>query len=1099
MAKGFYEYESFSYGDPLMERGRPQVYADLSERYGGRRSVHGTPTAEVDVSDPMIARNLRENYAYAMEQGSVAEFAMTRIPEYRMQAANAINSGFYDKAAEIKKTIGDFVSAHYADLSKWTNLRHNGEEGRKISEGVRSVLTGNYLTEWTGAKNLRGEAMSLGAFLDQNSEENRQRTIKNQAAETQLPLDVVRAISDENDPDHVIYGRFKGILSQGQRPPQSLAGGREALPDNTLKNELNTVRQLVGTYGPDREGQPPRQGLRFADVDEMGAFLDTVNSLHASDQVSPGKSFVMDLAGSWLANAPSQGDSASRLRHMHDYVQRVSDISDVLVERLHEGLDGAKQGSKIESRALRHQANALSVAFANRVAKAGYDIPLDGKEASDALAKATEDVAALKNYGIDLARGKGYADRVADIAIARLDGVPNKGLTDVTTFTQTYVPLLDRLKSPREITLPDGKTMSLDAPAAWFEDMVVRAAGRAMYDSRGRGGRVYDEGAVRRSVMDAILDTAVFKGRGDYADTVAGHVVSILNGNETRSLQELMMEDTGAFDRETLTPKAIRSEGGNIATDDGFSRAATDPAGTFALSPGESGAGVPPQPVEGSGVEGYKGASQNPTESMSRVSRILAGDIRDYARLRIEERNNTRPAFDSKESLDRRSSGLLNNEKQRTEAVNEQKYAAKVYGQMASDAFESDLSPEIREVLEDGSLVRAAQRNTDSVTERYVPTGVLDKLQGELTKDSDPKAQWTAAALLLTILAKGDSSLKDHKSSIGAGLLAAGLKAADVQVPLRPALVGAGIFGMGVRGGPVFLDPGSASLHTSSGSASSYIYAEFVKSFNDAMLNLGLPPITPSGREGDIRAGARVTIGQLAARLMEHPLAKQSALVQSGFLSLEGKSLDYDAAFNWLHKQRHSNMESLHERSSGVPPPTDETQESARRVCSMLYGKNDIVRSAAERVVQHYKALGWTDKDEVASLTAGQLAKLSELYRHEGPAAVAQYVAKEEMTQVAYLPQPRVRPEDKVKPGQRRYYLDLSRVNRVVGDERTIEDAKRKLRELYNAPDLDSILAITQVEGKSIYDRELADDRKARLEEEVTRNRLRLNQQYNPE
>lgn len=1080
MAKGFYEYESFSYGDPLMERGRPQVYADLSERYGGRRSVHGTPTAEVDDSDPMIARNLRENYAYAMEQGSVAEFAMTRIPEYRMQAANAINSGFYDKAAEIKKTIGDFVSAHYADLSKWTNLRHNGEEGRKISEGVRSVLTGNYLTEWTGAKNLRGEAMSLGAFLDQNSEENRQRTIKNQAAETQLPPDVVRAISDENDPDHVIYGRFKGILSRGQQPPQYLAGGREALPDNTLKNELNTVRQLVGTYGPDREGQPPRQGLRFADVDEMGAFLDTVNSLHASDQVSPGKSFVMDLAGSWLANAPSQGDSASRLRHMHDYVQRVSDISDVLAERLHEGLDGAKQSSKIESRALRHQANALSIAFANRVAKAGYDIPLDGKEASDALAKATEDVAALKNYGIDLARDKGYADRVADIAIARLDGVPNKGLTDVATFTQTYVPLLDRLKSPREITLPDGKTMSLDAPAAWFEDMVVRAAGRAMYDSRGRNGRVYDEGAVRRSVMDAILDTAVFKGRGDYADTVAGHVVSILNGGETRSLQELMMEDTGAFDRETLTPKAIRSEGGNVATDDGFSRAATDPAGTFALSPGESGAGVPPQSVEGSGVEGYKGASQSPTENMSRASRILAGDIRDYARLRIEERNNTRPAFGSKESLDR-----------------ERQYAAKVYGQMASDAFESDLSSGIREVLEDGSLVRAAQRNTTGpVTERYVPTGVLDKLQGELIKDSDPKAQWTAAALSLAILANGDSSLKDHKVGVGTGLLGA----VSTRSRIRPVLGSAGIFGRGIRGEPVvFLDPGSASLHTSSDSASSYTYAGFVKSFNDAMLNLGLPPITPSGREGDIRAGARVTIGQLAARLMEHPLAKQSALVQSGFLSLEGKSLDYDAAFNWLHKQRHSNMESLHERSSGVPPPTDETQESARRVCSMLYGKNDIVRSAAERVVQHYKALGWTDKDEVASLTAGQLAKLSELYRHEGPAAVAQYVAKEEMTQVAYLPQPRVRPEDKVKPGQRRYYLDLSRVNRVVGDERTIEDAKRKLRELYNAPDLDSILAITQVEGKSIYDRELADDRKVRLEEAVTRDRLRLNQQYSNE
>lgn len=199
---------TYSY-DRIGHRGEARSYGAWT--YQNPPSSYNPAASSLSEQDE-AHENWMKDIELAREKGSVAEFAMHKIPAYRSKILTAMGNGDYGRVQALDQEISDFVKKNREGLQPWANLQRSGPQGVALSERVRQILDGSYKDAWALASTSQGgQAQTLRQFLIEWSAEAQASRLKSFARRHGLNMGLARAIADEGDALHPLFANDKRI------------------------------------------------------------------------------------------------------------------------------------------------------------------------------------------------------------------------------------------------------------------------------------------------------------------------------------------------------------------------------------------------------------------------------------------------------------------------------------------------------------------------------------------------------------------------------------------------------------------------------------------------------------------------------------------------------------------------------------------------------------------------------------------------------------------------------------------------------------------------------------------------------------------------
>lgn len=477
--------------------------------------------------------NWMRDIELAREKGSVAEFAMHKIPAYRSKILTAMGNRDYARVEALDKEISDFVKKNREGLRPWANLQRSGPQGVALSERVRQILDGSYKDAWALASTSQsGQAQTLRQFLIEWSAEARASRLKSFARRHGLNMGLARAIADESDALHPLFANDKRIYDEIDTTP-----GIALADDERVRMASDWIR-TKWTLAHDKEVISAFTGEDGKlDVRELTAFLSAwENNLPRTK--NGGISIVKDA----IASYKELKDSRSPMRpetFVQDFVRFQGGLARTVTTVNDKGIVTSQQPSPVSM--------AQAMGLANAALRVGLKLDLSPRQifGNEDLARLLADQCAgvqrFRDFGFKIySFDKTLDENMAETAFARI-GVP--GAVNKMSFYRDGMCALDRavmsvheyVLDPCSAEVVPRTRVAQNTRLASLEKRIRKALAAALLSQRRRGEAwqiTVDRVMLNGDGRDVVKDT-VRKSLAEvtYNETVKDAIVDAYLGN----------------------------------------------------------------------------------------------------------------------------------------------------------------------------------------------------------------------------------------------------------------------------------------------------------------------------------------------------------------------------------------------------------------------------------------------------------------------------------------------------------------------------------------------------------------------------------------
>lgn len=376
--------------------------------------------------------NWMRDIELAREKGSVAEFAMHKIPAYRSKILTAMGNGDYGRAQALDQEISDFVEKNREGLRPWANLQRSGPQGVALSERVRQILDGSYKDAWASTSQ-GGQAQTLRQFLIEWSAEARTSRLKSFARRHGLNMGLARAIADESDALHPLFAKDKMVYDEIDTTP-----GIALADDERVRMASDWIR-TKWSLAHDKEVVSAFTGEDGnLDVRELTTFL-----LEWENNLSRTKNGGVSIVKDAIASYKELKDSGSPMRpaaFVQDFVRFQGGLTRTMTTVNDKGVITSQQPSPVSM--------AQTMGLANAALRVGLKLGLSprqilgNEDLARLLADQCTEVQRFRDFGFKIySFDKTLDENMAETAFARI-GVP--GAVNKMSFYRDGMYALDR-------------------------------------------------------------------------------------------------------------------------------------------------------------------------------------------------------------------------------------------------------------------------------------------------------------------------------------------------------------------------------------------------------------------------------------------------------------------------------------------------------------------------------------------------------------------------------------------------------------------------------------------------------------------------------
>lgn len=425
---------AYGFGVPL----NPPATPAYAERYAEQRAAYPSmPSynpASVSLTSPDEAHeNWMRDIDLAEEDGSVAEFAMHKIPAYRSKILTAMGNRDYARVEALDKEISDFVEKNREGLQPWANLQRSGPQGAALSKQVNQILDGSYKDEWAMASQERGvQGQSMRMFLDDNSDEARDARARAFAQKRGMTTEVARAITDETNALHSLFAKDKNTFAEFDKT-QGLN-----LADDDRVRMASDWTQTKWNLAHDKDVASAFTGDDGSlDVQELGAFLSAWEN-NLSRTKNGGVSIIKDA----IASYKELKDSENPMRpetFVQDFARFQGGLTRTVTTVNDKGVVTSQQPSSVSM--------AQAIGIASKALSVGKKLGLSpnqilrNSDVQKLLADANDETQNFRDFGFDIySSSDSPNDDIVETVFAKV-GLP--GAEDKMSFYYDGVKALN--------------------------------------------------------------------------------------------------------------------------------------------------------------------------------------------------------------------------------------------------------------------------------------------------------------------------------------------------------------------------------------------------------------------------------------------------------------------------------------------------------------------------------------------------------------------------------------------------------------------------------------------------------------------------------
>lgn len=532
----------------------PPAVPAYAERYAEQRAAYPSmPSynpASVSLTSPDEAHeNWMRDIDLAKEEGSVAEFAMHKIPAYRSKILTAMGNRDYTRVEALDKEISDFVEKNREGLQPWANLQRSGPQGAALSAQVNQILDGSYKDVWTMAPQGQGaQGQSMRAFLDDNSDEARDSRARTFAQKRGMATEVARAITDEMDALHSLFAKDKDTFAEFDK-----AQGLNLADDDRARMASDWV-QTKWNLAHDKDAASAFAGEDGnLDVRELNAFLSTWEN-NLSRTKNGGISIIKDA----IASYKELKDSENPVRpetFVQDFARFQGGLTRTVTTVNDKGIVTSQQPSPVSmAQAIGLASKALSV---GKKLGLSPDRILRNSAVQKLLADANAETQSLRDFGFDIYSSSDFPnDDIVETVFAKV-GLP--GAEDKMSFYYDGVKALNNAVMTRP-DIGSVPTTSADGTPQFTQDsslslapleLPVRKALATSIASQRQGNESWKDAVARITSSEngmALVKDAVKKSLPNstnpilldaLADAYIGNLVGRPGGSRVSAVQVL--------------------------------------------------------------------------------------------------------------------------------------------------------------------------------------------------------------------------------------------------------------------------------------------------------------------------------------------------------------------------------------------------------------------------------------------------------------------------------------------------------------------------------------------------------------------------------